>query len=1195
MTDSEGSTEDETSSASSPSPMEGIITSQPSDEDSDAYMSDSQNDVAENVELEETAASRARRPAGDGLSEDEDEPPIKNPSTDICGDLENALDGELSETFTGSFAYERTYLDAPIPGLNILANDIGPIGLPLNEREANVVKSGCKQAPFGKGERTVVDKSVRDTWEMDASMVQFNNPAWDDYVKRALKDVCDALGVDMKVSKPHCELYKLLLYETGSHTEKVGTMFATIIIVLPSPFTGGAAHLSHGNLSEVFDCSANSAHQTTVLAWYTDVKHSIKPITSGYRLALSYNVYHTKNALRPSLPTNHSAVTALRHVLLSWKQMNRLDAPRKMIYLLDHQYSQANKTGSALKGLDAHKMAILQMLAKQHGFRLGLASLETYIAGSADDEFGGYGGYSRRVSFGDVGEQTTKITNLTDLDGHFIKDVVDFDEENNECIPRELTDAVENGKVDKEEYEGYSGNEAGSLERWYRRTVLIIWPLKFDINKTLDDDVEDAIEQLNKVSTSTARKSERKLVDFLFDYMEAESSTHSGIAPAICHAACQWSDRELFLEALETCGIHGVGSLNHADVALAASAFGLDTVKPFVEDMLSTEKLNAHRFRFLDDLEATCVTLDEPLKGQVLEWLAGQRKWCFGHLLPFQKDDKQLLLDTAYSNGGLPLLRDTFVPQIKAIAGPSFISRFAMLLHAELLKADTTEDDKAALAQIVSDLLTTAISKIDFFAKTKEIAPPRPSYTYYSTQKPSKVADPQTTMRYIDICLRTGNEGLVEAIVGRLTDVAGVAPAVLYERADGVLLPLLPLVVAKTDARPADAPVVPGMQRLFDQTIQIYLRSLSHANPSEENVRTLIRLCILRGGTGLLVNTIWPALKHTHSSVMLAFLREVKEKRAQIPVSEGAASIDWLILDIVKRIIKKSAMQGYQMTRSVIDLLKLCASNGHPELYGSVLIRLMDKTAINTDNISNVLVPLIPALRQFLVDQKTPIYAEPFASLFTTIVGAWTKHILGPKPASATSNVITRLEGHRCSCRECASAFNWLANGSGKSLALNRIGAQSRKHLEKELTACATGAATWTMLPGKPQGLRIVKSDAIYAPVEWRARHAKGTSILKSIGTDQQELRRVFGAHYQVIMGALDGSGTLQNQAANLPFRAPAAPVVPAPAAGPSTGGAQPGHSGTTSQHASSSALPTRKRKASYDPSTVIDLSNDSP
>ena len=86
------------------------------------------------------------------------------------GDLDRALH-DLSRTFTGEIASHKTYLDAPIPGLNLLANGIGPIGLPLNEREAQVVKSGCKPAPFGKGERTVVDKSVRDTWEMDASLV----------------------------------------------------------------------------------------------------------------------------------------------------------------------------------------------------------------------------------------------------------------------------------------------------------------------------------------------------------------------------------------------------------------------------------------------------------------------------------------------------------------------------------------------------------------------------------------------------------------------------------------------------------------------------------------------------------------------------------------------------------------------------------------------------------------------------------------------------------------------------------------------------------------------------------------------------------------------------------------------------------------------------------------------------------------
>ena len=156
-------------------------------------------------------------------------------------------------------------------------------------------------------------------------------------------------------------------------------MFATIIIVLPSPFTGGAAHLSHGSLSEVYDCAPSSDMKTTVLSWYTDVTHSIKPITSGYRLALAYNVYHTTNTLRPSLPDTHSAVEALRHVLLSWKQTTNPDAPRKIIYLLDHKYSQANMKGSALKGLDAHKLAILQLLAKRHDFRIGLASLETSL------------------------------------------------------------------------------------------------------------------------------------------------------------------------------------------------------------------------------------------------------------------------------------------------------------------------------------------------------------------------------------------------------------------------------------------------------------------------------------------------------------------------------------------------------------------------------------------------------------------------------------------------------------------------------------------------------------------------------------------------------------------------------------------------------------------------------------------------
>ncbi|PSS38068.1 hypothetical protein PHLCEN_2v87 [Hermanssonia centrifuga] len=128
-------------------------------------------------------------------------------------DLDHALSGKLD--FTGFIAFSKAYVDAPNPGLQLAG--LGPIRLPLNAREAEVINSQAKQAPFGMGERTVVDTSVRDTWEMDASSVSFQNPNWNAFITTVIGAVCQTLGVSMATSIPRCELYKLLLYETGSH------------------------------------------------------------------------------------------------------------------------------------------------------------------------------------------------------------------------------------------------------------------------------------------------------------------------------------------------------------------------------------------------------------------------------------------------------------------------------------------------------------------------------------------------------------------------------------------------------------------------------------------------------------------------------------------------------------------------------------------------------------------------------------------------------------------------------------------------------------------------------------------------------------------------------------------------------------------------------------------------------------------
>ncbi|EKM60042.1 uncharacterized protein PHACADRAFT_138464 [Phanerochaete carnosa HHB-10118-sp] len=360
------------------------------------------------------------------------------------------------------------YPDAPNPVLKL--DGLGTIGLPLSTRDAEAIKSRAVQAPFGMGERTVVDKTVRDTWETDSKKVNFASPRWEAFIQRAVEDVCQTLNVNYKTSQPRCELHKLLLYETGSHflphvdTEKADGMFATMIVILPSEYTGGTAHLSHSGLSIDYDCSALSLDQVTVLAWFTDVTHEIKPITSGYRLALSYNLIHTTQALRPAVAPNVGITSRLSKVLEAWQKDEGEDAPQKLVCLLDHKYSHANFHAGALKGADAQKAAVLSALAAQHSFALGLANVRCRFAGSADDEFG-RGRYGR-VGFEEIQDQEVCVEHLVDMQGTLIAPVLEFDEEE-EGVPVELVDAIDDGSCDKEEYEAYTENVRAPLIGMY--------------------------------------------------------------------------------------------------------------------------------------------------------------------------------------------------------------------------------------------------------------------------------------------------------------------------------------------------------------------------------------------------------------------------------------------------------------------------------------------------------------------------------------------------------------------------------------------------------------------------------------------------------------------------------------------------------------------------------------------------------
>ena len=90
------------------------------------------------------------------------------------------------------------------------------IGLPLSEREAGLIEAAAIQAPFGKGTETVVDTMVRDTFEINPDKFSFKNPAWAEFLQQVTKTVAEGLGFPPTRPLPRAELYKMLLYKTGS-------------------------------------------------------------------------------------------------------------------------------------------------------------------------------------------------------------------------------------------------------------------------------------------------------------------------------------------------------------------------------------------------------------------------------------------------------------------------------------------------------------------------------------------------------------------------------------------------------------------------------------------------------------------------------------------------------------------------------------------------------------------------------------------------------------------------------------------------------------------------------------------------------------------------------------------------------------------------------------------------------------------
>jgi len=350
-------------------------------------------------------------------------------------------------------------------------------------------------------------------------------------VDQAVRAAQSALGLEKQKLNAH--LYKLLLYEPGSFFlshrdgEKLDRMVATLVIALPSAHQGGELVVRHEGREEIVDFGPKSQFDTQFAAFYADCEHEIRPVTSGFRLALVYNLTLETSKRNITAPTSGEHIAAVARLLSRWSSQRRAapdlnedSAPSKLAVLLDHQYTQTGLTRDALKGIDRAKADVLFAAAREAGCDASLALVTYWESGSAEPS-GGYG-YGRSDRYGDDFEDETggehemgevydsslTAEHFSDGDGNAVAfGQIPLDED--EIVSKQpLTD----GTPDQEDFEGYTGNAGMTLERWYHRAAVVLWPARSRFDVLCEAGVEAAVAGLAQMVRrwKQAKKSEQE-------------------------------------------------------------------------------------------------------------------------------------------------------------------------------------------------------------------------------------------------------------------------------------------------------------------------------------------------------------------------------------------------------------------------------------------------------------------------------------------------------------------------------------------------------------------------------------------------------------------------------------------------------------------------------------------------------------
>ena len=363
-----------------------------------------------------------------------------------------------------------------MPAIDV--DGVGQIAFPLLPVQVERLVAIAEAAPYGRGEETVVDRDVRRTWQIEPGKVRIGGRHWAETLAELVADAALGLGVGEPVA---AEFYKLLVYDTGSFfvghrdTEKVPGMFATMVLVLPSTHSGGELIIKHLGREVMLDPHPEEPSEIGFAAFYADCVHEVRPITTGCRLALVYNLRFLAKKQPPQPPDYRTEQRRIEELLRRWAEAK--DEADKLILPLEHAYTPAELSFETLKGRDAAVASVLAAAAVEANCDLHLALVSIEESGTAE-HIGYYGrrrrGRSEEDEF-EVGEVCDRALVLSHWRRPLGGDAGfgDFPFTEDELCP---PDAFEDLKPDEQHFHEATGNEGASFERAYRRAGLVLWP-----------------------------------------------------------------------------------------------------------------------------------------------------------------------------------------------------------------------------------------------------------------------------------------------------------------------------------------------------------------------------------------------------------------------------------------------------------------------------------------------------------------------------------------------------------------------------------------------------------------------------------------------------------------------------------------------------------------------------------------------